>query len=295
MSKKEREKQGGGATGARPEDFMDEEDLAELKASKTFKTSDAFSGAPASGAMPEDGSYSSAVANSLNDLVQPGSSKIGERMMVKMGWRQGQGVGPRVSYARHKEQLQEASTSMAGQQSVDAEEEDDSEEAKKHTYAPIDRPLYLFDNKENQHGLGYKAGLTLDQRLGSVGKGKEKEVVSVGGKQMPLGGAFGISALEDADEDDYDVYSSSLAGPNGSKMLVMDEGDEDDGMYGSFGDSQQPELLKWQDRSKRKEADRNGRANARGGPPKAIQKFSDGTPVLQGFVLAQTVMKLDQW
>jgi G patch domain-containing protein 1 len=51
-------------------------------------------------------------------------------------------------------------------------EDEDAEEAKKHTYAPRDTPILLVDRKDNAHGLGYRAGMGLNDSLG-VSKGTE--------------------------------------------------------------------------------------------------------------------------
>ena len=164
---------------------MDEEDLAEIKSSRTFKPAEGYGsqqahpegtfaglGAPSSSGGskarpgPGDAAYSTAVASTLNDLVKPGSRRIGQKIMSKMGWRPGQGIGPRISYARRREQMRELGLS---EELSDAE---DDEEARKHTFAPIDRTVITFEHKDNQWGLGYVPGKTLDQRLENTSRTK---------------------------------------------------------------------------------------------------------------------------
>lgn len=298
---------------------MDEEDLAELKASKTFQTSehyggggqgrpqDAFAGlgstsaSSSSAANLQDPGYSTAVANSLRDLVKPGSRRIGQKIMTKMGWRPGQGIGPRVSYARRRQQMQEMGME------TEQEDDEDDEEAKKHTFAPLDRTVLTFEHKENQWGLGYIPGQTLDGRLGDrkpaqstsftvplsdqarFGRNGQKDD-SGPQSRMPVGGAFGISALEDADEDDIDVYGSGL--PEASTTVLHDE-DEDEGGFGSFGGrTRKPELLKWRNRQKQGFSEIRPPDNA---PGLQGQTFSDGSPMLPGFVLASRVQPPDKW
>lgn len=43
---------------------------------------------------------------------------------------------------------------------------DDDEEASKHTYAPRDTPVFHVNKKDNSHGLGSVAGLSLNESLG---------------------------------------------------------------------------------------------------------------------------------
>lgn len=297
---------------------MDEEDLAELKASKGFKTSesygggqsrpqDAFAGlgpspaASTSSAKQQDPDYSAAVANSLQDLVKPGSRRIGQKIMTKMGWRPGQGIGPRISYARRKQQMKEMGMD------IDEEDMEDDEEAKKHTFAPLDRTVITFENKENQWGLGYVPGSTLEGRLqgastsqhssysvptsdqarfGRNGRKGDNEPQS----RMPVGGAFGISALEEADEDDIDVYGGSSSGP--SNLVLNDEDEDDDGFAGVHGRSRKPELLSHRSRQTQD--------NSRLRQPEVIvtgqgQTFNDGSPMIPGFVLASRIQPPDKW
>lgn len=297
---------------------MDEEDLAELKASKTFQTSenygggqsrpqDAFAGlgstsaSSSSGANKQDPGYSAAVANSLQDLVKPGSRRIGQKIMTKMGWRPGQGIGPRISYARRKQQMKEM-----GMEADDEEEEDD-EEAKKHTFAPLDRTILTFEQKENQWGLGYVPGQPLGGRFEGPATiqsasytvpvsdqarfGRNGQKGDTGPQsRMPVGGAFGISALEDADEDDIDVYG---AGPPGSTTTVLHEEDDEDGFESYGGGSRKPELLRWNNRTKR-DSNKIQSPDHTAVKPSG-QTFSDGSPMLPGFVLANRVQPPDKW
>lgn len=320
MSKKEAK--GKQRAEQRPEDYMDEEDLAELKASRTFKTTegygggqarpeDAFAGlgstptASTSNANAQDPGYSAAVANSLKDLVKPGSRRIGQKIMTKMGWRPGQGIGPRISYARRKEQMREM-----GMQLDDEEDDQEDEEATKHTFAPLDRTVLTFENKENQWGLGYVPGQTLggrfqDQNSGLAGSsysvpvsdharfGRNGQKGDAGPQsRMPVGGAFGISALEEADEDDLDVYGSGIS--EARTLVLNDEEDDDDVPLGSaYGGIRKPQLMKWNDRQKKDVS--AGRLPADTAARQQQQTFTDGSPMLSGFVLASRTQPPDKW
>ncbi|KAK9894119.1 hypothetical protein P389DRAFT_103559 [Cystobasidium minutum MCA 4210] len=303
----------------RPEDFMDEEDLAELKASRAFKTTESYGGGQArpqdafaglgavaststSSANAQDPGYSAAVANSLKDLVKPGSRRIGQKIMTKMGWRPGQGIGPRVSYARRKEQMRELGMP------VDEEDEED-EEAAKHTFAPLDRTVLTFEQKDNQWGIGYVPGQGITSRLqdqSSSQAGPSSYSIPVSdqarfGKlgrngdagpqtRMPVGGAFGISALEDADEDDLDVYGSGI--PEGRNLVLNDDEDEEDGFAGAYGGSKKPQLMRWNDRQKKAPHARPPEENV---SRQQQQTFNDGSPMLPGFVLASRLQPPDKW
>lgn len=79
---------------------------------------------------------------------------VGAQILKKMGWRPGQGVGPRVTYA----QLRAQDGTIAPAE-LDAEDD----EASKHLYAPRDTLLPSFARRTNAHGLGYAAGAKLNE------------------------------------------------------------------------------------------------------------------------------------
>ena len=74
-----------------------------------------------------------------------------------MGWRIGQGIGPRITWRQRE---------MAFGRDPDAPSDDVDEEAKKHMYAPRDTPLIVVERKDDFHGLGYDRGLGLHASLG---------------------------------------------------------------------------------------------------------------------------------
>ena len=86
-----------------------------------------------------------------------------------MGWRVGQGIGPRLTYAQRKAQdagFLDPSKEVAG-------DEEDLEEAKKHTYPRRDTPVLVSHRKDNFHGLGYSPGMGLNESVGyGTGAGK---------------------------------------------------------------------------------------------------------------------------
>ncbi|KAM5534503.1 hypothetical protein V8D89_011835 [Ganoderma adspersum] len=253
---------------ARPEDFMDEEDLAELRESQKLVDEHEemdFGGTAAekgkqAGVADDHDPIASALAASL---APPPKDSIGAKILKKMGWKLGQGIGPRLTYAQRK--AQDAGF-LDPAKEVEGNEED-LEEAKKHLYPRKDTPILLFRRKDNFHGLGYTPGLSLNE--------------SIGGDQARAGpnisSGFGLGALNDADEDDLDVYDSGHSGRN---RVAYDNSLGDDDHRISIGS-----------RPSRKQGVPQGPT-----APAAIpQTFNDGTPVLKGFVLSAKPVAEDRW
>ena len=112
-------------------------------------------------------------------LPAPNDS-AGALILKKMGWRLGQGIGPRVSLRQRKMQdLQAYSGENPPGDIINIP--DDDEEANKHTYAPRDTPVLLVERKDNYHGLGYHPGMGLNESLGAKD--------NVGGTGPKLSGA----------------------------------------------------------------------------------------------------------
>jgi len=101
-------------------------------------------------------------------MLPPAKDSAGARILKKMGWRVGQGIGPRVTLRQRRLQDLQASTGKA----VAAEDIElgvDDEEANKHTYAPRDTTVLVVERKDNFHGLGYRPGMSLNESLGAKG------------------------------------------------------------------------------------------------------------------------------
>lgn len=107
-----------------------------------------------------------------------------------MGWRFGQGIGPRVTLKERKQQDEEAFDPYTGLkhpgQSLSVAVDD--EEASKHTYPRRDIPVLHVPRKTNRHGLGYQSAISLNDSLGRTGEGG-KSVQQISGKcPFKLGG-----------------------------------------------------------------------------------------------------------
>lgn len=132
--------------------------------------------------------------------------------MRRMGWRDGQGVGPRVTLDQRRAQAADLGITIE-------EDGQDTEEAAKHYYAPMDRPLASLEEvgvaTDRGWGLGYKAGPS----------------IPVSTRQDDAGPSF-TSYDEDGD-DDGDVFAGSSAFPSstsGSKRdwAVVDLDDDEE-------------------------------------------------------------------
>ena len=109
--------------------------------------------------------FGSSIAASIQRALMPAlEDSPGVRLLKKMGWRPGQGVGPRVSWrARKIQDLLAAGRSING---VDIDALDDDEEAKRHLYPPRDTVVPRFPMKSDSKGLGFAAAPGLVESLG---------------------------------------------------------------------------------------------------------------------------------
>ncbi|KAJ7483173.1 hypothetical protein FB451DRAFT_1438693 [Mycena latifolia] len=254
---------------SRPEDFMDEEDLQELKDSRDLiDTTDEMELAGGMRAGPGgDDEDQDSVARALEASMLPAAKdSAGARILKKMGWRIGQGIGPRVTLRQRKLQDMEA---LSGRRVLGADVivPDDDEEASKHTYAPRDTPILVVERKDNTHGLGYHPGMGLNESVGG------KSGVASGPK---LASGFGLGALNDADEDDLDVYDGGFAqSRNRTAYDIIDREEEEKISIGSRADG--------------------SRSKPDTRPASSTQTFHDGQPLLAGFVLSTQPVAEDRW
>ncbi|XP_013775608.1 G patch domain-containing protein 1-like [Limulus polyphemus] len=193
-----------------PEDFMDDEDLGKYGiAPKHIQTTQNF-GVPyvnqerkqtfpvsTEGPIPGD--------PPLKDLILPVNESIGVHLLRKMGWRPGQGIGPRV---KKRQKQQNPGVKIYGCSLPPAESEEEEDPYREDfTFAPLDLDLQPYTQKDNLHGIGYKAlnrvpvlsyHIDLLQPTPTVDVlNKEKKKLSISGQ------AFGVGAFEDEDEDIY--------------------------------------------------------------------------------------------
>ncbi|XP_072278322.1 G patch domain-containing protein 1 isoform X2 [Pyxicephalus adspersus] len=236
--------------GNRPEDFMDEEDLGEFGiAPKEIMTTDDFA-SKSKDKIREKARELAAVtapipgATILEDLIAPAKITIGVQLLRQMGWKEGQGVGPRTK-RKVRKQEPESGRKMYGcalppTGSEGSEEEEDEYLPENVTFAPKDVTPIDFTVKNNVHGLGYR-GLdprqalfgSLDSHINLFGDGSEQRFSSLGdvrhgkGRKVGISGqAFGVGAMEDEDDDIYGTDSLS------KYDTVLKEEEHGDGLFG---------------------------------------------------------------
>ncbi|OHW90959.1 G patch domain-containing protein 1 [Colletotrichum incanum] len=200
----------------RPEDYMDEEDRADAAAAQDIRTTDPFAALGASG---QDGRHPGGLAS----LIRTQGDTMGFKLLRKMGWKDGQGIGPKV---RRKAWLG-VSTNI---QPTAPEET--------HLFAPDDVDMIAFSRKADRRGLGYQGEARLSQLYGSgndrthrrgSGEVGVDEDDSVSGPQLSLGisgkkqrqtqrGGFGVGILNDTGSDEDDPYE---VGPRISYNRVL--------------------------------------------------------------------------
>ncbi|KAL4775026.1 hypothetical protein BDW60DRAFT_214910 [Aspergillus nidulans var. acristatus] len=179
----------------RAEDFMDEEDIREAEESRNLQTNNEFSGfgSTATDALRRGG---------LMDIFRTSGETVGVKLLKKMGWREGQGIGPKV---RRKADLGDG---KAGPGDAD----------KTYLFAPENPPMVAFLRKNDYKGLGFGGEARLGSRQEEGEKPDEDDDPFFGrrlnaGKlnrskaQKPRRGAFGVGVLNDTGSDDEDPYS----------------------------------------------------------------------------------------
>ncbi|NXC31431.1 GPTC1 protein, partial [Campylorhamphus procurvoides] len=234
-----------------PEDFMDEEDLSEFGiAPKDITTTDDFASKAKDKIKEKAKQIAGVVAaipgtTAFDDLIGPSKITVGVELLRKMGWKEGQGIGPRVK-RKPRRQKPDPTVKIYGCAlppglSEGSEDEEDEYQPENVTFAPKDVMPVDLTPKENVHGLGYK-GLDPSQALFGV-SGREHLNLFAGGSEETsnllgdlrpskgrklgiTGQAFGVGALE---EEDDDIYATDTL----SKYdTVLKDEEPGDGLYG---------------------------------------------------------------
>lgn len=200
-SRSSRRKDDQSAPQQRAEDFMDDEDLADAEETRKIQTSDAFAGLGAA-----DGR--AAPARGLAGLLHVQGETMGTKLLKKMGWREGQGIGPKV---RRKADLD-----MATRPGFDDT----------YLFAPQNATMVAFVKKVDRKGLGYDGEQRLaplassrlehlsgdedeDGDRGRFALGRPRFPALVASKKKQDGkarGGIGMGVLNDTGSDDEDPY-----------------------------------------------------------------------------------------
>lgn len=175
---------------------MDEEDLAEAEEARKLQTADGFAGL---GSTEDDNTR----RGFLLDLLKIEGETMGVKLLKKMGWREGQGVGPKV---RRRARLDETPGVLS------------DSNAETHLFAPENTPMISFVRKNDHKGLGFEGETRLSDNAGTLTKlnrnededddsfGTARSAQAKKPKKKPVRGGIGIGVLNDTGSDDEDPY-----------------------------------------------------------------------------------------
>lgn len=177
----------------RPEDFMDEEDIRDAEDARRVETVSGFSGL---GTTANDTFRRAAFI----DLFRVEGETIGSKLLRKMGWKEGQGIGPKVRRA-----------ALLG----DDLKSDKSSEFT-HSFAPKNTAIVRLLKKNDYKGLGYEG----EAKLGKKSNNKLRQIqlsddddndpkslnTKIPKKKKPSSSGFGVGILNDTGSDDEDPY-----------------------------------------------------------------------------------------
>ncbi|KAI1343027.1 DUF1604-domain-containing protein [Xylariaceae sp. FL0016] len=202
-SRKDRQKDKEQKERERPrqsvQDFMDEEDLADAADNERLKTAGGFAGL---GSTEEDGLRRGGLA----DLFKGKGETMGVKLLRRMGWKDGQGIGPKV---RRKARLE-----------LGSKHEGAHDGAETHLFAPENVAMIAFIRKLDRKGLGFSG----ESRLTSMAAGPKADAGESSDddagdgplirpravkkeKKNKFGkGGIGIGILNETGSDDDDPY-----------------------------------------------------------------------------------------
>ncbi|KAL6866585.1 hypothetical protein J3F83DRAFT_761638 [Trichoderma novae-zelandiae] len=192
-SRSNRRKDDAGPPQQRAEDYMDEEDLADAAEAQTLKTTQAFAGLGSSTQEELGG-------GGLMGLFRADGDTMGLKLLRRMGWKDGQGIGPKV---RRSARLGLGANSSTA-------------DGETHLFAPDDAEVMRFIRKTDRMGLGHNgqrklSALRHDSKDDSdvedvLRDGKLSILPRVDTKKKPQRGGIGVGILNDNGSDDEDAY-----------------------------------------------------------------------------------------
>jgi G patch domain-containing protein 1 len=262
-SRSNRAKKDGGQ-GQKVEDFMDEEDLAEREESRSLETQGEFAGLGGNeGRAGGEGMF--------GDLFRAEGETMGMKLLQRMGWKVGQGIGPKVKRKARGDATGEA-----------------------HLFAPEDSKMIRFLRKIDRKGIGFagedKLGMgdaemvddadddDRDARILEASKSK----VSIKSKQKVKKTGFGVGVLNDTGSDDDDAYDM---GPKISYSRII--GGDRKKKKGLLSSNASPAVAKPAFKPSKNLAQRTSSLNG-------FRKCHDGRLPLDGFVLTPAPLVLLQ-
>ncbi|KAJ3192799.1 hypothetical protein HK101_005942 [Irineochytrium annulatum] len=283
----------------RAEDFMDEEDLAEIEAEKKMTATEEYD---LTAGTEKELAKKRAVANSTqgstlgpitgrfaDDLIGPPRDSIGIKLLRLMGWREGQGIGAKVR-KRDRDKMRKAGTAppsttaglRTGLASVAGAEDDVYAEG--HLFAPRDAGAVSIAAKADTFGLGYVAA-ALDGGAGREHNNDEDEEGGASRKRRRSPtkrkgfdqGGFGTGIFDE--EEDMDVYSN-VDRRGADYSAVIDDDDEDA--------APMPRMASNREKSRQEAVPTKAL-------PTAYKVGSDGRPPLPGFEFASVPLRMTTW
>ena len=189
---------------------MDEEDIADQEDARRLETAGAFAGL---GSTQDD----SMRQRGFVDLFRVEGETMGAKLLKKMGWKEGQGVGPKVRRGARLDGMQSAA------QAVET-----------HLFAPENTRMIAFVRKVDSKGLGYAGEEKLSQSEEVQPFDDEEDKIAPvslfkkSKKKSQARGGIGIGILNDTgsdDEDPYEVgpkinYNKIMGGDRKKKKLI---------------------------------------------------------------------------
>ena len=180
---------------------MDEEDLAEAEEAKKLQTAESFGGL---GSTAEE----KLQHDSFMDVFKTTGETMGVKLLKKMGWREGQGIGPKI---RRKAQL------------GDDQDKDGGGDQQMHLFAPENSSMISIIKKNDRKGLGFEGQSKLleapiaesNPQFGDHGREDDEnnpnfrslgDSVKIKKKHSGRKGGFGVGILNDNGSDDEDPY-----------------------------------------------------------------------------------------
>jgi G patch domain-containing protein 1 len=237
---------------------MDDEDLADAAEAQKVQTADGYAGL---GTTEGDASR----RGTILDLFKTEGETMGVKLLRRMGWREGQGVGPKV---RRKALLDDSVI-------------DGNAEGEVHLFAPENTRMISFAKKIDNKGVGYDGeAMPMADKGADISHLSEEEsqqfgtaaAITATKKKNSTRGGIGIGILNDTGSDDEDPYE---IGPQISYNRVIG------------GDRKKKPLLNGTARpvfiSKKKAM---AKASA------SLRKCHDGRLPLDGFVLSNDVSSI---
>ena len=180
---------------------MDEEDLAEAEEARKLQTAESFGGL---GSTAEEKLQN----DSFMDVFKTTGETMGVKLLKKMGWREGQGVGPKI---RRKAQL------------GDDQDRDGGGDQQMHLFAPENTSMISIIKKNDRKGLGFEGQGKLSEahvaesspRIGDHEREDDENgagfrtlgnSIKINKKKAGRKGGFGVGILNDNGSDDEDPY-----------------------------------------------------------------------------------------